>query len=268
MPVLFQQTLHLLHSPETGIHPEGLGPGLLKYGCGLAAHQRVVIHHQHGQALKQLPFLSLALHLLVILRQFKGQCDRKYGSLFFLTFHLNAAAHELDQIIYNGKTQTASNVVAGCFRRLLFKRHEQAAAELPGHPDSCILHLEPQIGKSIGPLLLLNLNLNPSSCPREFQRIGQQVHENLFQAQRISYIKLLQRLAVVNHILNLPLFRLGIYNLIHLVHQLRKIKVFVGQLHFPGLNLRHIQDIINQGEQVPGGGVNFAEAILDASSVI
>ena len=268
MPALFQQTPHLLHGPEPGIHPEGAGPCLLQDGCGLAAHQRVVIRHQHGQSLQQLTFLSLVLHLLVILRQLKGQDDCEHRAFFPLTFHLDAAAHELDQIIYNGKAQTASNVVAGCFRRLLFKRHEQAASELPGHPDSCILHPEPQIGKSVGPLLLLNLNLNPSSCPCEFKRIGQQVHENLFQAQRIPDIKLLQRLAVVNHIPDLPLLRLGIYNLIHLVHQLRKIKVFVGQLHFPGLNLRHIQDIINQGEQVPGGGVNFAEAILDASSVI
>ena len=145
MPVLRQQALHLLHCPEPGIHPQGMGSGLFKDGRGLAPHQRVIIHHQHSQSLQQFTLLSLALHLLVILSQLKGKSDREHGALLLLTLNLNAASHELDQIVYNGKAQTTANVVAGCLRRFLFKGHEQALAEFPGHPDAGILHLEHQV---------------------------------------------------------------------------------------------------------------------------
>ena len=60
---------------------------------------------------------------------------------------------------------------------------------------------------------------------------------------------------------------LRIDNLVNVLYQSGKIKILLGQIHFPVLYLGHIQYVIDQGQQVPGRGINLPETVLHALNV-
>ena len=62
--------------------------------------------------------------------------------------------------------------------------------------------------------------------------------------------------------------RLGINNRYNLINKLHKIEFFPGNGHFARFYFGHIQYIIDKGEQITGGGVNFAEAVLYSGRIL
>ena len=69
-------------------------------------------------------------------------------------------------------------------------------------------------------------------------------------------------------IANLPFQRLRIDNLVDLLHKCREIEEVMSDLHLIRLNPGHIQNVVDQGEEILGRGVNLLKTVFYCPRIV
>ena len=196
-PVLAEAYLYLLHSPVAGIRPHGSGPDVLQDHRRLPAHRRIVVHHQHLKAFQEILPFPLPLPLLVVGYQLEGMVTVKVLPLSF-SLSADGSAHELHQIVDDGQAQTAAHIVAGIPRVLLLKGLEDPLHEFFRHADAIVPDHKLQVERSRLRAFLTDVHPQLSSRWREFQGVGEQVHQNLLHARGVADIMAFKGLPVAH----------------------------------------------------------------------
>ena len=97
---------------------------------------------------------------------------------------------------------------------------------------------------------LLQLQRDGSAVGRILDRVRQQVDKNLSEAHAVGNQHLMRDFVRADDKRLLTLLRLLANDVVYLLHQLREADGFPVQLHAAGLDSAHIQNIVNQSQQI------------------
>jgi len=92
---------------------------------------------------------------------------------------------------------------------------------------------------------------------RILHRIAEQVDKHLVQLQGIRDHVLIRNFKRINKQLQLLCLHLGLDDIDQIVHQLGNIAFLLFDLHFSAFDRAHIEDIIDQAEQMLAGSRNL-----------
>ena len=110
--------------------------------------------------------------------------------------------------------------------------------------------------------VLCNAKRYDSSRRRIFHCIPHQIDKNLIQLQRVCDHILIDHFKGIDKHIHLLCFYLGLYNIYQVVHQFRDIALLIMNLQLSALNTAHIQNVIDQAQQMITGGKNFLQTIF------
>jgi hypothetical protein len=186
------------------------------------------------------------------------QADREGRALARLAFHRDVAAHQAAEMPADGKAKAGAAVFAGGRGVGLRKFLEQPTHLLFGHAD-------PGIGDGnhdrIAAIDLLRLRGNGDGTVfRELVGIARQVEQRLPEAGLVG----VHRAQVSRTIDYDPigvLRRHRFDRLGHVLDQGGQRERFEVKLHSPRLDLRQVEDVVDQGKQVAGGAQHPIERL-------
>ena len=177
-----------------------------------------------------------------------GERHRNARAQAFGARALDRAAHQLDQLARDGQAEAGAAVAAAGVGFALLERLEQAPLCLGAHADAGIVHAEAEFLARLNRLQHLHLQADRPGA-RELDRIADQVGENLAQARRVDEVRRPQRridaprekqALAAGHVLE---------GGVHAVHQARHRAGLRVDLELADLDLREVQDIVDQREE-------------------
>ena len=210
--------------------------------------QLIILCHQNPDSGKLHLFHILFFLLTWCLchRQHKG----KEESTAFpqLAFQLHFTVHHVNQTVTDGKTQTAALTMGGSVAKLL-KHPKNPLAIFLTDTNSVVSDSKVDACHAIFQNSLFHCQLSFHSSLRVFYRIAQQIDEHLTDTQSISIKPAVGQLNI--RFKNLPLFcEFSIQHRMQFIQKIGQIKVVFHQRHFATFNLRHIQNIVQQPQQI------------------
>ena len=132
-----------------------------------------------------------------------------------------------------------------------FKRQKKLIQEFRAHAQSGIHALEYVIPiLPVAAVFLVYLNRDAAAFHRILNCVAQNIETDLTDSERITDHHLI--LYPQQTDVHVKVIRIGLwaYQLRNLRHQIRKVKRLLPQGYLSALNLRHIQNIINQAQQM------------------
>ena len=149
----------------------------------------------------------------------------------------------------------------------LLKGHKNLLIVFLFYSASCVADLKLQPDSRT---VLIHLGYpqdNTSSLRCKFQRIGEQIHENLVDPQRIPE-QLLFHIAQKDHIEIQPLISgLPAYDIADRLQKQPEVKHISLYLDSSALDFRHVENIVDQRQKVAGGEIDFSDAVLHTAAV-
>ncbi len=146
----------------------------------------------------------------------------KFTSGAGLTLHLDHAAHRLHNALCDRHPKTGSLNLRYLGRRLPRKRLKNLFAEFRRHSDAGILHPEmaAHICLSRRGILLRQIDIDSSVFRRKFNRVGEQINQNLIQPDTVTVHVL--RLDLLNKNIKMLVFlpNLRLHDIHNTVHRL------------------------------------------------
>ena len=158
------------------------------------------------------------------------------------------AAHELDELARDGEPETGSAVAAAGIGFALLKGLEEAPLGVGAHADAGVLYAEAQRLPAVRAVEHLDLQADASGR-RELDRIAHQVGEHLAQTRRIDEMRRPQRRIDAPREQQLLAARHVLERGIDALHQAGHRAGLGAQLQFPHLDLREVEDVVDQGEE-------------------
>ena len=213
-----------------------------------------VFHQQDAHAFQVDGIHGLEAALFAHPPFFQGQLEAEGRAAAGLTGHADIAAHGLEQIFADGQPQARAAKARGDFGVGLLKGHEQPALLLLGHADAVVPH-----GKTQGDFISRipqQLYGKADAAPGigEFDGIAQQIDEHLVEPELVAHDHQSPRIAYVRAELNVFFPAAGQNDVGNFVKGLAQVKSFVGQFHFAGLDFGHVQNVVENAQQMAGGG--------------
>ncbi len=224
--------------------------------AGAFTRRFLVVHHQHRK-----PCQRIHIRLRDII-EFQINLDREPGPFSQGALHPYVAVHHTGNVHCNGHPKTSPFDLAGAGIRRTGKGLEDLLDIVFLHADACIFKGKLVISAACDVRsLFFDLNTDPASGRRKFDRISHNVHEDL-----------LQPLLVPDHILmlqsdNIHLQPESLRLHLRMEHRqqalngIRQIKAALRQTDFAALDPTHIQDLINQSQQMFAGDRDLAQRI-------
>ncbi len=204
-------------------------------------------------------FLPFRLRLLILSgSQGNGKAERT--SLTQSAFQLNAAPHQLDQPAADGKPKSGSLLLGRVSVGRLFKGAEYPVLLFPGNTGSRILHRKIEGTALIRGRRLFYGERDPSAFRREFHRIAQKIDQYLADPHSVSDKPAVRQINVLNETdalgrcLGQDQFTDRAQHFIHI-----EVKGF--ELHLAALDFGHIENIIDQSQQIIGRRLDFLQAV-------
>ncbi len=258
--------------PGAAHHLNGLGaaPGLgqvegvaLQKAPGNLAVDHVVVYNEYLDVRggKDLPALQFCLEHLRHLRDrapvhdLLGNGDGHRRPLAVGAFHTDDTAHQLHQVLYDGQAQAGAlhaPVALGVHLAEVLEDFRQVLL-----PDTAAGVLHPE-GNQLLILLLAGLPGNVGAdiaLLGEFDGVVEDVDENLLDPPLVAVVAAGEgAVALVLH--DEPSFGGGhVHHAHHLAHHCFQVVIRIHQLHLARLYLGQVQNVIDDGQQVLGGGL-------------
>ena len=244
--------------------------GLGTRGDTFSLHSKIIEHSTAGFQTQRIVigYKHIQVHKLIIVdffRILKFQIDGngKAGSDARLTFHSDVAAHHPDNVSADGHAQSGSLnpvhlIVLGAdkgFKNLLKKVFFHADAVIlkdefiASHP--CLIRRLFRDGK-----------LNFAAIRRVFHGIAHKIGKDLLDAQAVADHRFVSHAGNVNAELMAVRLNLRIGHGEQIFHQIGKVEFLLAQIDLAGLDLAHIQNFIDEAEQVLAGLGNLLQTVF------
>ena len=236
------------HAPFAGLQGEDSAVG------------RVVVHDQQAQ-IGQLRLRPLERGRRRVGHGLQGEREMERGSFLRHTLDPHLAAHQLDQPFADGQTKAGAAVVARRRSVRLAEGLEQAGQPVHGDPNAGVAHQE---------MKLPGFRLLAGSFRRgkdfhldddftrggELDSVADQVDEHLPQPGHIAAH--LRRNAIVHLVgeVQLLLRRLRRQQVKRVFNARAQVKRLVLQFELAGLDLREVEDVVDDGEQGFAAGID------------
>ena len=222
------------------------------------AHGGVVVHHQDQRLLRFIGDLMRSLRAILPTERrqgrfcalrIAGQADGEDRALPRLAFDGDVAAHHAAEMLADGETEAGATVFAGGRRVRLGKLLEQPAHLLFGHADPGIRHGHRDHVAAIEPLWLRRNG--HGAFLGELVGVAGEVEKRLPESGLIGVHGAEVRRAIDHDLVGVlrghRLYRLG-----DVLNHRRQRERFEVKLHATRLDLRQVEDIVDQREQVAG----------------
>ena len=207
----------------------------------------IIIHHQHIQFL----VIDVALQHAGVAVGFAQRDRHGEGRPFSLfAFHFDMAVHQLHDAFRDGHTKAGAAVFACGGGILLAERVEEVRQKLLAHADAGIPENELQHSLTAEALSLFDQKGDFSALRRELHRVAQNIDHHLAELDFVAVIIIvyLSHRAAVEFQPLVP--ALATDNGIDLLQRVREGKLFILDDHTPGLNPAHVQDVVDDSQQM------------------
>ena len=243
----------------------------LQEAPGHFAVDDVVVHHQHlhprgGKRLR--PFQLRPGHLRHLrngapVHNLLGDRDNNRGTLAVDALHTDRSAHQLHQVLDNGQPEPGAlhaSVALGVHLAEVLKDFVQillpdaAAGILHPEGNQLLVPVRARLAGDTGPdIALLG----------ELDGVVDDINQNLLDPPLVAVVA--ARDCVVALVLHddPALGGRHIHHAYHLAHYGFQVVVSVHQLHFSRLHLGQVQDVVDDGQQVFGGGLHILGVGID-----
>jgi len=175
--------------------------------------------------------------------------------------YIYPAVHEFDQTLADGQTETAAAVGSSSLAVLLRERVEYMRYVFLA--DSCarISNGEPHPNPVAVTGYLLHHKVYLAAPRRKLDRIAQNVYQYLLQLGFVADVFLVG--IAVDHafIINSLVTALSVHYGVDAVYQPSEIKRLIFQQHFARFYPAHIQYVVDQAQQEPGGNTYLLQVI-------
>ena len=237
----------------TGGGQYGLQPPVFQLVFEDSAVGKIVVYDQHF-------FAGMHRHATARRRNISrdtspgGDRKRESRSGARLAFHPDGATHQPDQLLGNGQSETRSAVFAGRRGIYLGKSFEQPLLFIFGDTDAGIPHFEAQGQRSVCTGFDQPNPDKDLSLFGKLYRITDQIGQDLAQTQIVApdtdrhlSFYLVQQLDVCTG-------GTGAENVQDMFDTIMQVEVFVFQFHTAGLDLREIEDIVDDIQEAFAAG--------------
>lgn len=198
-----------------------------------------------------------------VLGNAEGKVDRKRAAFSFFTLDIDASAHQIDQVMGNGKTKTGTPEMLSNLCGFLFEWQEYAAQEVFLHADTVITDNAAQMNMLRTCLLFRELHCDLASARREFNGISYDVNKHLINAQLVADQAFLIDVVGNDFEADAFFFCLRLNQVVDAVDGFLKIEFFIRKCKLIALNFGHVQDVIDEAQQVTGGEKRFLQAVFN-----
>lgn len=214
-------------------------------------------------------FLSDFVRLCVGIQIGKRNGELKTGSFARRALHMDGSLHQLHQLPHDGQPQSAAAHLIdpgihspgklGIHFLHKFRRH--ADAGIPDNGNQVQLMI-------MGQQLLINLKMDFTALRRIFYRVGQKVHIDLLQMQRIAKDVLVSDVMGVTEELQM-LFRLNLPGCVcGILKQSGNAGIHIVQLQRAAFDAADIQHVVRDLLQIAPGDLNLPQGILQPFRVV
>ena len=253
----------LLMPPGNTLHRLPAGRNALGFHAEVrqnadAGFQRigVIVRHQHRQIH---PVVRLNLPGIL---QLQVHGHRESGAHALFTFHLDIAAHHAHDVAADGHAKARALNLSGGAVRLSGEGLKDPVDEFLAHAEAVVLKDE-----LIAPQLLLiaglfrHGNADFAAVGGELHRIAQKVREHLLNPQAVAHHRFVLNVCDVDTQAVIVISDLCAGHGDQIVDEVRKVKRLLHQLHLAGLDLAHVQHLVNEAQQVLAGKGDLLQAV-------
>ena len=116
--------------------------------------------------------------------------------------------------------------------------------------------------------LLTQIYIDRALFRREFHRVGQKIDQHLIQTYTVAVYFLCLYILYKNIKMLLPRLNLRLYNIDDAVHRLMQRHLIQIQRQLSALDLGHVQNVIDQSQQMPAGQCNLYKTVPDPRRIL
>ena len=236
--------------------PKSPHPHFLEQQARVFADIPFVIHHKHGKIGQNRGFPVFGIP------EFQRNAHRKPAPFSQRAVHGDLAVHHMDDVLADRHAKARSLDFADPGILGPGKRFEDAPDELLGHADPVVFKRKVE---DTGPFgmgwLFLNAEMQTPALRGILHGVRQDVHQNLLEAALIPIQALVPHLADV-HGQVMPLFNdHRPAHVEHVLHQIGKAEIVRPHIQASALDFGHIQNFVDQIEQMFAGRIDLLEAV-------
>ena len=197
------------------------------------------------------------------------QIHDKFAPLTLLGGDRDCAAHHLYDVLRDGHAQTCTLDAAHRAGSLAGKRIENRLLKFLAHPDSGVFDAE-LINRHafFCGFLFGHAQADRAAIRRKLDRIRQNIKQNLIQPQLIRHDIFVDDIRRIKHQILLSGIGVVLNDRLKIPDQFREMNLGLLERHFAALDPAHIQHIIDQGEQMTAGHIDFPEVVPDLLPVV
>ena len=232
--------------------------GLAQNDLGVLQGDGIIVDDEHVQ-LTRLNVSRRKGRMAVGLAE--GDRDGEGGAFSLFAFHVNGAVHQLDDAPGDRHAKARAAVFAGGGGILLAEGIKEVRQEFRTHADARIPECHLQRGLAAETLAFLDQEGDRSAFRRELHGVAQDIDDDLAKLEFVSQIIIVNFAdgsAVVGEALILAL---GADHGIDLLQHGGEGEFVVLDDHPPGLDPAHIQDIVDDPQQVLRGHTDFFQMV-------
>ena len=238
------------------------------------AVQIVVVDQKDAALLQVVPCVGVrSLRLMRCRRPFagqlQGQLDGEGGALALDALHGDGAVHHVDEVLGDGHAQAGSLDAADGGGALAFERVEDVLDELRAHADARVRHDEP-----VAPVArrraieLVDLHLHEAAGVRELQGVAEQVQQDLVDAQLVAAHVGMAHPGGVHGEVQLAGARFGLDDAVEVLQEVDQVVGLLVEGHLAALDVAHVQDVVDETEEVGAGGLDLAQVLLNPLGLV
>ena len=201
--------------------------------------------------------------LAAVRRQCKLDDDSKAGALSGAALDIDGTMHHGNEILGDGQAEPGTAKLACGAGAFLLKRLEEVLQIGGIHADACIADDKADDAAVFLFLQQGGLQVDTAASRCELHCIGEQIHEDLVQAQAVANDFAGRQLAAVGVELHSFRLRLARKHGVQELQHLPGAEGLLGELHAAAFNGGGIEDIIDDTEQMTGGQCAVIQAVAE-----
>ena len=230
--------------------------------------ERVVLAEQQMEAAEGAVHAAVAglsqgrFGVLVRRHAVEVEVEAEDGAFAEFAAHGDAAAHEADQLFSDREAEAGAAKLGAVVAVFLREGLEEHALELPAHADAVVRHVHVHGHAEAGQARLFDVVADRAAFGRVFDGVGEQVEDDLVDAQLVE-----QRNEVRQHRFRLVEELLAALaaerfdDRLYIAAEFRGRIGLGAQLDLAAFGLRHVQHVVNEGEQKARGGADFQKVL-------
>ena len=214
----------------------------------------------------ELPGVQVLLESIAALpiRFLQRHCHVERRADALRALHLDMAVHQFDDALRDGQAQAGASVLAGSRGVFLAERLEDVGQILFAHADAGVLDGELQRALAVVAPALLDEERHRAAFRREFDGVAQDVDHDLLELHAVTDVVLVDgadRAAVVRNSL---VGALAADDGVDLLEIVGERELIVLDDHLPRFYAGHVEDVIDDAEQVLCRGADLQQVFFDS----